>query len=230
MSIIYKCEQGSMEWYRLRLGRPTASQAHKIVTPTGKISEQRHGYRNRLIAERLLMESMDTPLSVEWVEHGKEQQPNALANFQFMYEVELEPVGFITTNDGRVGCSPDSLIKGRNQAVEAKCPAPFTQIGYLLDGPGLDHHAQVQCQLLVGEFEVVHFYAYHPRMPAVHILAHPRREYQRVLADGLRQFCEELDEATERARKLGAYLAHPGFTTPHEETAPGAEPLTVIVP
>jgi hypothetical protein len=62
MSKIYRCEQGSMDWYRLRMGIPTASQFHKIVTPGGKLSEQRHAYMYRLIAERLLMESMDQPL------------------------------------------------------------------------------------------------------------------------------------------------------------------------
>ena len=230
MSIVYKCEQGTMEWYRLRLGIPTASMFHKIVTPTGKISEQRFEYMNRLIAERLLQESMDTPLSVEWVEHGKEQEPNAVAQLKFVHQWELEPVGFVTSNDGKLGCSPDRLVKHKVEAVEIKCPAPFTQIGYLRDGVGDKYRPQVQGQILVGDFERVHFYAYHPRMPAFGLTTHPDEAYLKLLARGLSQFCDELDAETERCRRMGVYMPNPGYTTPHEEAAPGPDPLQSIVP
>jgi hypothetical protein len=231
MSIIYRdVEQGSMHWYRLRMGIPTSSQFHKIITPGGKLSEQRKAYMYRLIAERLLRESMSPAISVEWVERGKELEPAAVQNFQFQNEVELEPVGFVTDNNGRVGCSPDRLVKNRNEAVEIKCPAPWTQIGYLIDGLGTDYKPQVQGQISVGGFERVHFYAYHDRMPAVHLVTLPDPSYLKILVRLVSDFCEELDYYTERARSLGAYVANPGFTTPHEETAPGPDPLQIIIP
>jgi hypothetical protein len=230
MSKIYRCEQGSMDWYRLRMGIPTASQFHKIVTPGGKLSEQRHAYMYRLIAERLLMESMDQPLSVEWVERGKEMEPAAIQNFEFQYGLELERVGFVTDDHGVVGCSPDMLVKGVNEAVEIKCPAPWTQIGRLLDGLGTDYKPQVQGQLLIGAFDRVHFYSYHDRMPPLLLTTLPDPAYQKILRRLVLDFVEELERQTERARAMGAYVANPGFTTPHEEAAPGAEPLTIIVP
>jgi hypothetical protein len=223
-------EQGSGDWYRLRMGIPTASMFHKIVTPGGKISEQRHAYRYRLIAERLLQESMDQPIDVEWVQHGKEMEPAAISNFQFQYDLELDRVGFITNDAGLVGCSPDALIKGRNEAIEIKCPAPWTQIGRLLDGLGNDYRPQVQGQLLVGQFDRCHFYSFSDRMPPLLLTTLPDMAYQKIMHRLILQFLEELEAGTARARSLGAYVVHPGYTTPHEEAAPGAEPLTIIVP
>ena len=131
---IHNVAQGSLDWYRLRQGIPTSSNFDKIITPTGKPSAQGVKYQYRLIAERLLMESMDDQLAgVRWMEHGKEEEPNAVAQFQLVNDVELVDVGFITTDDGRLGCSPDRLIQGHHESVEIKCPAPWTQIGYLLD-------------------------------------------------------------------------------------------------
>lgn len=231
MSKVYRFPQGSVEWYRHRIGIPTSSQFHKIVTPVnGKISEQRHAYRHRLIAERLLRESMEQILNVEWVEHGKQLEPHAVSHFEFLYQVHLEPVGFVTTDDGQFGCSPDRLIADQPKAVEIKCPAPWTQIGYLLEGPGADYKPQVQGQMLVGGFEEVFFYSYHDRMPSYRSVWRPDPVYQKLLWSGLQQFREELERDFERAKALGAYVVNPGYTTPHEEAAPGAEPLTIIVP
>ena len=60
--------------------------------------------------------------------------------------------GAVPSDDGRIGCSPDRTVMekgGRYSLVEIKCPAPWTHIGYLLDGPGADYRQQVQGQLLV---------------------------------------------------------------------------------
>lgn len=231
MSIVYKCEQGSVEWWRLHIGKPTSSQFHRIVTPVkGDLSDQRRDYMYRLIAERLLKESMDDPLQTEWIDRGKELEPHAVAQFEFLQEVELEKVGFVTTNDDKLGCSPDRLVKGKAQAVEIKCPAHWTQIKYLLEGPGDKYKPQVQGQLLIGEFECVHFYAYSDRMPAQHLVTYRDEAYLKKLDAGLRQFLEELDRWTELARRLGTFVANPGFTTPHENVAPGPDPLQVILP
>jgi hypothetical protein len=207
MSIIHRVEQGSHEWFKLRLGMPTASNFHKIITPkTAKLSSQSRIYKYKLIAERLLAASMDEQLRIEWIERGKVEQPHAAQQFQFTEEVELDAVGFVTTDEGRMGCSPDYLIKGRNEAVEVKCPAPWTQIGYLLDGPGDDYRPQVQGQLWIGQFDAVHFYGFHPRMPASHVVTRPDAPFMLILSTIMAQFLDELDEATERARKLGAYI------------------------
>jgi hypothetical protein len=231
MAKIYRdVEQGSAQWYRLRMGKPTASQMHKIVTPGGKLSEQRHAYKYRLIAERLLQESMDQIINTEWVERGREMEPAAAAHFEFQNDCELEKIGFVTDDQGVVGCSPDRLIKGVNESVEIKCPAPHTMIGYHLDGLGTDHRPQVQAQLLIGQFERCHFFGYHDKMPSLHLITLPDLGYLQIMRRLLIDFVEELERDTARARSLGAYVVSTNYTTPHEEVAPAPEPLTIIVP
>jgi hypothetical protein len=213
---LYRVEQGSAEWYRLRLGKPTSSNFHRIVTPAGAPSKQAVKYLYRLVAERLLHETMDDEIGfVKWVAHGKEQEPYAVRQFEFVNEVELEPGGFVTSNDGRIGASPDRIFKGHKESLEIKSPTPWTQLQYLLEGPDDAYIAQTQGHLLVGdEFETVHFYSYNPRTPPFHkhVLRDPH--YQSILAAALDSFCDVLDKTTERAKALGAYASVRTVETP----------------
>lgn len=213
---LYRVEQGSVEWYRRRLGIPTSSNFHRIVTPKGEPSKQAVKYLYRLVAERLLHETMDDEIGfVKWVAQGREQEPYAVQQFEFVNEVELEPGGFVTSNDGRIGASPDRIFKGHKESLEIKSPAPWTQLQYLLEGPEDAYIAQTQGHLLVGdEFDVVHFYTYNPRTPPFHKIILRDRAYQGILRSALSSFCDVLDVTTERARALGAYSVVRTVETP----------------
>ena len=215
---LHRVEQGSVEWYRLRLGKPTSSNFHKIVTPLGAPSKQAVKYLYRLVAERLLHETMDDEIGfVKWVAQGKEQEPYAVKQFEFVNEVELEPGGFVTSNDGRVGASPDRIFKGHKESLEIKSPAPWTQLQYLLEGPDDAYIAQTQGHLLVGdEFDCVHFYSYNARTPPFHKVILPDRRYQAILASALDSFCDILDATTERAKALGAFAEVRRVETPSD--------------
>jgi hypothetical protein len=235
MPKVHHIEQGSAEWYQLRLGMPTSSMFHKIMQPVKmKPSSSQRGYMCQLIAERLLKESMDDQIGqIEWIERGRQFQPHAAAQFQFKENLVLEPGGFITDKLGRYGCSPDYGVKGKQEGVEIKCPLPKQQIESLLYGPGGDYKPQVQGQLMIAEFECVHWYSWHPRMPSKHVVTLRDEEYIATLKDLLLEFCDQLDAETERARKLGAYVVMEGFTTPADrEYAEQAQPdpLQLIIP
>ena len=212
----YQVEQGSAAWYNARLGLPTSSNFHRIVTPKGETSKQAVKYLYRLIAERLLNETQDDEIGfVKWVAHGKEQEPYAVKQFEFVNEVELLPGGFVTSNDGRIGASPDRIFKSHKESLEIKSPAPYTQLQYLLEGPDDAYIAQTQGHLLVGdEFEAVHFYSYNPRTPPFHKVILRDHRYQSILAAALDQFCDTLDAQTERARALGAFAVVRRAETP----------------
>jgi YqaJ-like viral recombinase domain len=224
---LYHVEQGSVDWYRLRLGRPTSSNFHKIVTPKGAPSKQAVNYLYRLVAERLLNETMDDEIGfVKWVAAGKENEPNAVRQFEFVNEVELEPGGFITSNDGRIGASPDRIFKSHRESLEIKSPAPWTQLRYLLEGPDDDYIAQTQGHLLVGDdFDAVHFYTYNPRTPPFHRIVMRERGYQAILASALDAFCDQLDRTTERARALGAFVEVRRVETPADLAYQAAEDI-----
>lgn len=226
----YNVEQGSPSWYRLRIGRPTASNFHRIVTPKGEPSKQALAYLYRLTAERVLNETLDDDIGfVKYVRDGREREPQAVALFNFMNEMQLEPGGFCTTDDGRIGASPDRVLKGMREAVEVKCPAPHTQMKYLLDGPDDDYRAQVQGQIMVGEFQAVHFFTYHPQMPPFHKVTLPDRHYIVALQSALNAFCDALDVMTARARSLGAYVVTRQIETPFDVSY-GEQPLRLVNP
>lgn len=226
----YNVEQGSAKWYQVRLGRPTASNFHRILTPKGEPSKQALAYMYRLTAERLLNETLDDDIGyVSYVRDGREREPQAVALFNFLNEIQLEPGGFVTTDDGRIGASPDRLLKGMMEAVEIKCPAPQTQIKYLLEGPDDDYRAQVQGQIMVGEFQAVHFFTYHPQMPHFHKVTLPDRHYIVALRAALNAFCDALDVMYERARRIGAYVKTRQIETPFDVSY-GEQPLRIVNP
>lgn len=222
---IVECEQGSQAWYEARIGIPTASQFHRILTPGGKPSGQALAYMYRLIAERLLNESMDDYVgTIQWMERGKLLEGDAREQFKFVNDVELRQVGFITDDAQTVGCSPDALIVGRAEALEIKCPAPWTHLQYLIEGPGDDYRTQVQGQLLVGELEAVHFYSYHPRWAAAEIITHRDERFIRILEVALKCFNEQLEERLARCKALGAFVMSRQLRTPIQTAYPEAEP------
>jgi hypothetical protein len=212
---IIDCEQGSVEWYRARIGIPTASEFHQIVTPAkGLLSKYSTKYAYRLIAERLLNRPMESVEGQTWMERGKELEPKAAAQYEFVHEVELQRVGFCTTDDGMLGASPDRIVKGRAAGVEIKCPSPAVHIGYLLDGPGDDYRPQVQGQLMVCEFDYVDFYAYSDRMPPRAIRNGRDEGYIKLLRDALEEFNIKLLVMLQRAKELGVFQAYEAAVTP----------------
>jgi len=204
-------DQGTPEWRRVRLGIPTASNFHRIITPVKLgLSAESVTYRNELICERLLRDWIENKADrVKWVERGKLEEPHAAQQFAWTYDMELEPIGFITDtkNNPTMGCSPDRLVVGRNEAVEIKCPEAPTHMGYLLDGVGKDYRAQVQGIMMIGEFDRMHFYSWHQRMPPVKHTVERDTLFLEAFRPILATFIADLDEKTEIARSKGLFQA-----------------------
>jgi len=201
--IIHKVDQRTAEWNRLRRGIPTTSNFPKIVTPIEcKPSKSARPYMFRLVAERLLNENFDFREVTEWMERGIELEPKAANRFEIDNECVLDPGYFLTDDSGRWGCSPDRIIRGRNEAVEIKCKAPWNHIAYLIDGLEYDYKPQVQGQMMVGEFNTVHFYAYSDLLQPMHRVILPDTKYIKDLHQHLTDFCDKLDETTHKVRRM----------------------------
>ncbi len=200
------CEQGSEQWAKLRAGRPTASEMSKIITSQGKPSKQAQGYAIKLVTEALLGQPLKGVTSTEWMERGRSLEDEAARQYAWEMDVELLPVGFFTDDLGRVGCSPDRLIKDVHAGVELKAPAPHTHVDYRLFGFGADYFCQVQCQLWVAEFEYVDLYSYCPDFPQ---LKPVRQRFERdeafiaQMAAEVEKFLAMRDGLLERVRKDG---------------------------
>ena len=221
--IEHQVEQGTPEWFALRIGKPTASCFDKIITPAkGELSKQARGYAFKLVAETLLNRSLDDIGNLEWVARGKELEPAAVKMYEFAEGVQTRQLGFVTTDDGMIGASPDRIVIGKPIGVEIKCPAPQTHIGYMVDGFGDEYKVQVQGQMYVCKLEAVHRYSYHPEMPPVLDIAPRDDAYIAKMAVALAQFNEMMAEILSKVRERGFFAAREEVLTPHQEVYSGA--------
>ena len=153
MKIHDKTVQGSQEWLQLRLGKVTASEADQLVTPLWKIKtgEGPRTLRYRKLAEKATGAPCEEAFESFAMGQGKLLEPEAIAYLELMEGVKVDRVGFVETDDGRAGCSPDGLI-GADGGLELKCPRPQKHIQYLMDGVlPPEYAAQVHWSMLVCE-------------------------------------------------------------------------------
>ena len=220
---VIDCEQLSPEWHQARLGIPTTSEFKRIVTPGGKLSAQSADYLHRLLAEWALGRVLEEDgLETKWMERGRKLEDEAVRSYEFETERKTETVGFITSDDGLIGCSPDRLIVGEPGLLEIKCAAPQTHIGYMLTrAVDKDYFPQVQGQLLVTGREWVDIQAYFPGLPSVIVRVEKDPEYQELLDLALRGFVERMLSArAELEARYGPFQSHQGPAEP-EDGIPG---------
>jgi hypothetical protein len=128
MPIFHDVAQYSEAYDRLKLGIPTSSNFHKIITPQGKPSKQWREYACVLIAERIPQRKIEFYNSPA-MERGLIVEADAVDWYEFDQDVTVQRVGFITDDDHTVGCSPDRLV-GEDGLLEIKAPLPHTQVEY----------------------------------------------------------------------------------------------------
>ncbi len=216
----FNVEPGSGEWLSIRLGIPTASNFHKILTPkTQKFSTQARGYAFRLVAEKLLNESGESLDHIEHIQRGKDLEPQAVVMFSLVEDMQTAPVGFLTTDDMMIGATPDRRIVGAAAFLEVKCPAPWTHLEYLVDGFGADYMPQVQGQIFVGEADWAARWSFHPRMPPK-LEKTPRDDaYITNLAAALGEFNDMRLGILEQVQRMGFFEEHARTATPIDALA-----------
>jgi YqaJ-like viral recombinase domain len=195
----YMMPQYSAEYWQLRRGVPTASEANKILTAkTGKLSSSADEYINQLIADRVFFSpdfTTNRPMSREMAE-GLDMEPYA-RNWYAMEnpKSKVTEVGFCLTDDDRFGCSPDGLVDD-DGAIELKAPALKTHVGYLRYHNELlnDYKGQVHMQLIVTGRSWVDLISYVPSLPPLVIRVVPD-EYTDKLRDALDQFWDNYQAA-----------------------------------
>lgn len=195
--------QGSSEWLRLRMGKPTASSFDRIITTTGKPSSQQQAYVNELLAELIIGAPIAGP-SMPWMSRGKEMEEEARTCYELTTDTEVELVGFCTTDDGKIGCSPDGLV-GDKGGYEQKCPSPAVHVSYLFSeaGVGGAYKAQVQGCLYVCEREWWDTVSYYPGMPQGLVRTTRDEIFIEELARQLGIFVESLARGIEQITERG---------------------------
>lgn len=202
MSIqIHDMEQGTPEWFAVRLGVPTASEFSTVMASGrgGTPSVTRRKYMLKLAGEILTGEPAESYTNPA-MERGHEMEAEARNLYAFMADVDPVQVGFVT--NGRAGCSPDALV-GERGGLEIKTRAPHLLIETLLKGEmPTEHTAQVQGCMWVCEREWWDFAAYYRGLPLFTKRIERDEAYIARMASAVREFTEELDDvvASIRAR------------------------------
>lgn len=202
--IAHEVIQGTPEWLRLRAGIPTASQFHRIITPkTRRPSAQMEAYRNELIAERFLGRPLLTSVS-DAMREGSIREDEAASFYEMMHGGDIQLIGFCTTDDGQIGCSPDRLV-GSNGLLELKNPGIAQHINYMLGTKELDgaYFCQLQGQMLVTGRAWVDICSYYPGLPHVVIRAERDESFIEPMEKMIRDLVADVDWQMRKLLQLG---------------------------
>ena len=199
--------QGSDAWEQFKLGIPSASQFHRVITAVkGDLSKSARKYAHELVAETLLDRPLlDTQGRTFAMLRGQELEEAGAAQYEFTTDAETRKIGFVTTDDGKLGCSPDRFVVGHRGGLEVKCQLDGGHMGCWIDGPGDDYKQQVQGTLAICEAEWWDLYAYHPDLPPLMLRTYRDEPYIAKMSAALREFLGLRDEMLAKARASGFF-------------------------
>jgi len=148
--IFMDIQQGSDEWFQMRLGKVTAS---KIADLMSKIksgeSAGRKKLKNELVRERLTGKRVQGYTNAA-MERGTALEPLARASYEVKRGLFVDQIAFVNHPViSMAGCSPDGMI-GSDGLIEIKCPLPDNHLEHFInDGKDLvsRYYAQVQFQM-----------------------------------------------------------------------------------
>lgn len=200
---IHPAKQGSYEWLQARAGIPTASEFDQLVTPKYKIKT---GQGPKSYLEKKVAEYWQGGPLPSWqgmdMEIGQILEERAKPWFELTTGHTIQNVGLVTTDDGRVGCSPDGLI-GEDGGIEIKCPARHTHVGYLLDGVlPEDYELQVHGSLYVTARAWWTFLSYDSKFPKLVLKVERDEKKRAVIHEALQIFLERFDSAVKRMEEI----------------------------
>lgn len=186
---IHMMVQYSGDWWEARRGKVTASNADRILTPTGKPSAQQDDYAAELVGEQFVFDPnflTEKPMSTA-MRHGRDTEPEARDWYAADRKARVQMVGGVQSECGRWWASPDGLIRDDKTwlgGLELKCPIPKTHVKYLIaNALPPEYRPQVHFQLLVTKLPFVEFVSYCRGMRALVVRVHPDAFTERLAAE-----------------------------------------------
>jgi len=199
--IFHDVAQYSEEHDRPRLGIPTSSNFHKIITPQGKPSKQWREYACVLIAERILHQKLEFYNSPA-MERGLIVEAEAADWYEFDRDVTTQRIGFITDDDHTMGCSPDRLV-GEEGLLEIKAPLPHTQVEYWIAGEvGERFRPQLQGRLYISRRSWADIVCWHDVLPKIVMRVEPDEKFIKALDRELQIFNFFVERVLEKIRTM----------------------------
>ena len=196
--MIEMMEQGTDEWFTIRIGKVTASRVADVIakTKTG-YSATRDNYMAQLVCERLTGQKGES-FSNAAMQHGTDTEPLARAAYEAHQDILVDEVGFVPhPSIIMAGASPDGLV-GDDGLLEIKCPNTATHIETLLSQsvPG-KYNTQMQFQMACTGRQWCDFVSFDNRLPEelqLFVKRVPRdNEFIKQMEDEVVKFLNELD-------------------------------------
>lgn len=196
---IFNMEQGTDEWFEVRKGVLTASNA----TAIGNIGAGLKTYVKSLVLDMVITEQEERYVGPD-IERGNELEPIARLKYGYENDVEVEEVGFIRI-DKTYGCSPDGLV-GTDGGIEIKARNNAKHLAHLL-GDKVDSatYWQIQMSLLVTGREWWDFISYNPNFKnSLHVeRIYPDPKKFEKLNEGIKVGAEMVRSCIEELSKKG---------------------------
>ncbi len=205
--MIEMMDQGSEEWFTIRIGKVTASRVADVIakTKTG-YSASRDNYMAQLICERLTGLKGESFTNAA-MQHGTDTEPLARAAYEALKDVLVDEVGFVPhPTIEMAGASPDGLV-GEDGLLEIKAPQTNTHIETLLSQsvPG-KYNTQMQFQMACTGRQWCDFVSFDNRLPEMlqlFVTRVPRDEvFIRLIEAEIVQFIAELDDKINKLMKV----------------------------
>lgn len=196
---IHNFEQRTEDWYNIRKGKMTASNADTIIA-NGKGLET---YIYNLMAEYYSSAEKENYINAD-MQRGIDLEPEARLEFEFYTNLDVQDVGFIEYNEF-IGVSPDGLI-GDDGLIEIKCPNDSVYFKLLLsDNIKPEYIAQMQMQLYVTDRQYCYFVSYNPNFEKSLYIKKITRDEEMIekLKKGLDKGTELIKEIKKNFRKVG---------------------------
>lgn len=225
---ILDVQQNSLEWLMLRCGIPTASEFDQLLTPEFEV---RKGEMPKTYLARKVAEAWGGPLpgynSID-MEFGKVLEEEAIPYFEFTTGTTVQRVGFVTTDDGLVGCSPDGLI-GDDGGIEVKCPDAHTHVKYLFNHAlPKDYAAQVHGSMFVTGRAWWQFLSYRRNFPPLSIVVHRDEAIQAKIKEAIEPFLGRFEAAMKHLEALNGGPAKKWKMDFFNESEPTPETCDII--
>jgi putative phage-type endonuclease len=200
-------EQGTEEWFNIRIGKVTASRVADVLakTKTG-YSTTRDNYMAQLVCERLTGQKGESFTNAA-MQHGTETEPLARAAYEARYDVLVDEVGFVSHPTIEMsGASPDGLV-GDDGLIEIKCPNTATHIETLLsESVPNKYYTQMQFQIACTGRKWCDFVSFDNRLPTelqMFVKRVPRDDmYIKLIEDEIVKFLAELDTKINQLMKV----------------------------
>ncbi len=113
-------DQNSKEWEEIRRGKITASKFGNLITPTLTIPKSITSKEAicEIIGNAICVDNSDD-FQTFAMARGTECEPRARNLYQQTFLTEVRQVGFVESDCGYYGFSPDGLV-GKNGMIEVK--------------------------------------------------------------------------------------------------------------